>query len=102
MSKLQSSGLTRPYQHEIDPIIYRLAAVIRGMRLTQTEVALRTGVSVSTVHRIMHGKRGTLLFRTVARVVIGLGAMHVPLLSKPKVRGHIASGRKSVEQEIKQ
>jgi transcriptional regulator with XRE-family HTH domain len=80
-----SNGLPskKVYDHQVDPIVYRLGAIIRGMGLTRAEVAARTGVSMSTVQRVLSGKRkqSTMYFRTVARIVVGLDAMHVPLIS---------------------
>lgn len=85
MSKIQSK----------DPIIARLATIIRGMRLKPKEVMNRTGISKATYYRIMSGKKGTMFFRTVARIVTGLGARNVPLIEKVGAKPRYHSIEKS-------
>jgi transcriptional regulator with XRE-family HTH domain len=70
---------------KLDPIVKRLQSIIKGMGLTPKDVAARTGLSANYVRRLMKKKKGTMYFRTVGRILVGIGKPLVPIIGRRKV-----------------
>jgi transcriptional regulator with XRE-family HTH domain len=65
-----------------DPIIDRVATIIKGMGLSLKEVEKITGISYSTLRAMFIGKTVSPKFSTIARVVIGLGQSDISVVEQ--------------------
>jgi transcriptional regulator with XRE-family HTH domain len=69
-----------------DPIIDRIATIVKGMGLSYKEVALMSGMHYSTIRALFIGKTRNPQFSTVARIVIGLGQDDLPVVAQTQRR----------------